>query len=229
VSDAAIALRDVTFAWGKAPPVLEIAALRIAAGERVLLKGPSGSGKSTLVALLAGVLDPQGGTVEVLGQDMKMLGRAARDSFRAERVGLIFQMFNLLPYLSIVENVVLPARFAGSRGLSRADEKAEARRLLGALGLDDPTLHQRPVATLSQGQQQRVAAARALFGRPGLLIADEPTSALDSATRDQFLDLLAAECGASNTTLLFVSHDDALTRHFERTLTMAELAAGRPD
>lgn len=228
MSDAAIALRDVTFAWGEAPPVLRIAELRIATGERILLKGPSGSGKSTLVALLAGVLDPQGGTVEVLGQDMKALGRAARDRFRAGRIGLVFQMFNLLPYLSAVENVVLPGRFMAGRAGKRADSVTHAERLLAALGLDDPALYRRSVAKLSQGQQQRVAAARALFARPGLLIADEPTSALDSDSRDQFLNLLAAECAAAGTTLLFVSHDDALAPHFDQTLTMAELAAARP-
>lgn len=222
----AVHLHDIRFAWRAATPLLDIAEFRVEPAERVLLTGPSGSGKSTLIGLLAGIVEPQAGTVQVLGHDMHAMSRAARDRFRGTSIGLVFQMFNLMPYLTVVENVLLPRLFGRrAKGADKAGEIAEARRLLGALGLDDPGLLKRPVSTLSQGQQQRVAAARALFGRPGLLIADEPTSALDAEARDLFLDLLTGECDASGTALLLVSHDRNIAPYFDRAIDMRDLAS----
>lgn len=225
MNEAIVELRDVRYAWPRAPaPVLDVAALRIARGERVFLRGPSGSGKSTLLGLLAGVLVPQSGEVKVLGQDLTAMAGAARDRFRADHVGFIFQMFNLIPYLSVVENVCLPCGFSHvrrTRALAAgASLDGEARRLLAQLGLADETLLRRPVTALSVGQQQRVAAARALIGAPELVIADEPTSALDAARRADFLALLFAECARAGATLVFVSHDPALEAAFDRSLSI---------
>jgi putative ABC transport system ATP-binding protein len=212
------------FAWPGQPLLLDIPALSIGAGEKVFLRGPSGSGKSTLLGLLGGVLDPGGGSIDILGQTLARLGRAGRDRFRGQHIGFIFQQFNLLPYLSLVENVLLPCRFSRQRaaraGASEAALREEAGRLLQALDLDLADLGRRAVSELSVGQQQRVAAARALIGRPELLIADEPTSALDADTRDRFIELLLAESARAGTAVLFVSHDAALEHHFDRALAL---------
>lgn len=198
--------------------------LTIPAGQSVAIVGPSGSGKSTLLGLIGGVLVPDSGHVRLLGEDIPALGAGERDRFRGAHLGFVFQMFNLIPYLSVLDNVLLPVRFSPARRarMTGQDLHDEARRLLAALGLDGE-LPARGVTQLSIGQQQRVAAARALLGRPEILVADEPTSALDSDARAGFLDLLMAECRAQGTTLLFVSHDLSLQSHFDRTLSMADI------
>ena len=222
---AAIDVRDLLFSWPRKPPLLEVPAMVVARGERVFLRGPSGSGKSTLLGLIGGVLVPQRGSVQLLGTDLASLSPSARDRFRGEHLGFIFQMFNLIPYLSVLENVILPAQFSPARAarVPGRDLAAEGRRLLGALGLGSADLLARPVTELSIGQQQRVAAARALLGRPEILVADEPTSALDHDARGQFLQLLMDECHAQGTTLLFVSHDTSLGGLFDRVLSLADL------
>jgi putative ABC transport system ATP-binding protein len=225
MSVPAIELDQVKFAWPGGPALLNISRLDIARGERVFLRGPSGSGKSTLLALIGGVLAPDAGTVRVLGEPLHEMPPAARDRFRGEHVGFVFQMFNLIPYLSVRENVLLSLRFSPRRAARVPDREAEATRLLAALGLEDPALLRRPVTQLSVGQQQRVAAARALLGRPGIVVADEPTSALDHEARQGFLRLLLDECAAHGITLLFVSHDPTLGAHFDRQLSLAELNA----
>jgi putative ABC transport system ATP-binding protein len=220
----AIALDEVSYEWTPGVPVLDVASLVVRRGERVFLRGPSGSGKSTLLGIIAGVLQPQSGSVRIFGRELSTLRGAGRDAFRAAHVGFIFQSFNLIPYLSLVENVALPARFSAERrARAGADLAGEATRLLGALGLTDPGLLARPVTQLSIGQQQRVAAARALLGRPELLIADEPTSSLDADARESFLGLLMSECAAAGATLLFVSHDVSLGRLFDRVLALGDL------
>jgi putative ABC transport system ATP-binding protein len=227
-STPSIVLHDVTFAWPGGPPVLSIERLHIDRGERVLLRGPSGSGKSTLLGLIGGVLEPQRGTVRVLGAQLDLLTAGERDRFRGEHVGFIFQMFNLVPYLDVIQNVLLPLRFAPARRRRiGARTREEAMRLLHALGLSDPDLLGRSATRLSVGQQQRVAAARALIGWPEIIIADEPTSALDADARSDFLHLLLRECKAAGTTTLFVSHDPALDGFFDRVLTMSMLGGVR--
>jgi len=229
---AVAALRDVVFAWKPgAPPVLRIQSLEIAPRERVFLRGPSGSGKSTLLNLLAGVILPQSGRVSVLDQDLTALGGAARDRFRADHVGFVFQLFNLISYLSVAENVTLPCLFS-ERRRDRATEaggsvQGEAIRLLEHLGLADPALLRRPVTDLSVGQQQRVAAARALIGSPGLVIADEATSSLDADRREAFLDLLFRECANSGAAVVFVSHDASMAHLFDRTVELDEINQAR--
>lgn len=221
---AAVALDGVVFGWpGAAAPCLDVPALSIAAGERVFLHGPSGSGKSTLLSLIGGVVSPQAGRVEVLGQDLAALSAPARDRYRAAHIGFVFQLFNLVPYLTALDNILLPCRFSPERA-ARVDGAPadEARRLVTRLDLD-PALLARPAAQLSVGQQQRVAAARALIGRPGLIVADEPTSALDADRQQAFVDLLLAECEVSGASLLFVSHDGRLATHFSRQIELPEL------
>ena len=223
VAGPSIELDDVEYAWVRGRPVLDVPRFAVARGERVFLKGPSGSGKSTLLGLVGGVLLPDRGRVRVLGQDLAALRGSARDRFRAAHVGFVFQMFNLVPYLSVLENVLLPVRFSAERRARAGDLAGEAHRLLTALGLGAAELEKRGVTQLSIGQQQRVAAARALLGRPEVVIADEPTSALDWDARESFLRLLMQECAAAGTTLLFVSHDVTLGRLFDRTVSLGEI------
>ena len=217
-------VEGLLFRWNRLqPPCIDIARFEVAAGERVFVHGPSGSGKSTLLGLLGGVLVPERGQVRALGQSVTAMSAAARDRFRVDHVGFVFQQFNLIPYLTVIDNVLLPCRFSARRR-SRAGSglRAEATRLLHALDLASELLD-RPVTQLSVGQQQRVAAARALIGRPEIVIADEPTSSLDAARQDRFLDLLLRECEASNASLMFVSHDHRLATHFNRELPLHEL------
>jgi putative ABC transport system ATP-binding protein len=199
----------------------------IAAAERVFVHGPSGSGKSTLLSLLAGVLVPERGSLRVLGTEVSGLAGGARDAFRADHLGIIFQMFNLVPYLSALDNVMLPCRFSARRrhqAAARGGPAAEARRLLEHLDLAAEARSARAARRLSVGQQQRVAAARALIGRPELVLADEPTSALDAHRREAFLRLLFRECEAEGASLLFVSHDRGLEHLFDRSLALEDIS-----
>ena len=228
-SAAPVHIAGLRFAWKRGEPdLLVIEELTVERGERVFIEGASGSGKSTLLGLLGGVLLPACGSVSLLGTDLVRLSARARDRFRADHVGFVFQVFNLLPYLSMLDNVTLACRFSVRRseqvrGRGAAVED-EALRLLDSLQLASPALLRRPVAELSIGQQQRVALARALMGAPEVMICDEPTSALDAGARDRFLSLLFAECERAASTLLFVSHDAALGDRFDRRLRMHELA-----
>ena len=223
-----VKLDKVRFAWTRnSPDVLNIERFEVERGERVFIEGPSGSGKSTLLSLLGGVMTARYGTLEVLGSNLSDLPGAKRDRFRADHVGFVFQMFNLVPYLSVLNNVTLPCRFSRRRRQRAADQSSsvdsEACRLLTHLNLDFEELRNRRVTDLSIGQQQRVAVARALIGSPNIVIADEPTSALDEGTRERFIELLFAECSAQQTTLLFVSHDRRLGSMFERRVSLTQL------
>lgn len=197
--------------------------LRVEREERVFIFGPSGSGKTTLLGLLTGVLAPGRGEVRILGTDIGALPAGRRDAFRAEHVGYIFQMFNLIPYLNVLENISLPCRLsARRRGRLKGEGVDEAAsRLAKRLGIADYL--DAPVTELSVGQQQRVAAARALIGAPELVVADEPTSSLDADRRAHFLELLFEICGDAGSTLLFVSHDRHLESLFGRSLSLPEL------
>ncbi|HEY0969423.1 MAG TPA: ABC transporter ATP-binding protein [Gemmatimonadales bacterium] len=221
--EAAVLLRDVRFAYRAGVDVLDIPELRVARGERVFINGPSGSGKTTLLGLLAGVLRATSGSVQALGRDLSSMSGAERDAFRAEHVGYVFQMFNLIPYLSVRENITLPARLHAARRarIPAGDADAEARRLAERLGIEG--LLDDRVTALSVGQQQRVAAARALLGSPELVIADEPTSALDSDRRERFVELLFQSCADAGTTLVFVSHDRTLEPLFDRAIPLPEV------
>jgi len=220
-------IKGLHFAYTRrSPDVIAIEALAVKAGERIFMRGASGSGKSTLLGLISGILEARSGEIEILGQSMNALSASGRDRFRAARLGVIFQMFNLLPYLPVGENVTLPCRFSSEREAAvkaAGGHKAEARRLLNRLGLNADEVWSKRASDLSVGQQQRVAAARALIGKPGLILADEPTSALDADSRDAFIDLLKEECAASGAALIFVSHDAGLADHFDRALDLSEI------
>jgi putative ABC transport system ATP-binding protein len=227
---AAVVLADLRYRWrGQTAPCLDIAYFSLAPGERVFLHGPSGSGKSTLLGVLGGVAVPERGRVELLGQDLAARSGRARDAFRADHIGFVFQQFNLLPWLSALDNALLPCTFSARRRQRAGDAQAAAERLLTHLDLA-PALWRKPAAELSVGQQQRVAAVRALIGRPEILIADEPTSALDAPRQQAFIDLLLAESTAAGAALLFVSHDARLAAHFDRSVALADInrAAGEP-
>ena len=225
---SAIEISELGFTWGNSPaPILDIKSLCAEKGQSIFIEGPSGSGKSTLLALIAGVLTPRQGDVTVLGHRLTALSSVERDRFRSDHMGVIFQQFNLIPYLSIVENVTLPCRFSRVRrekALRRDGSlEAEARRLLTQLDMDHPGLLARPVTELSVGQQQRVAAARALIGSPEIVIADEPTSSLDAGHRHSFNQLLFKECRKAQAAMIFVSHDTSMASLFDRHIRLPEI------
>lgn len=219
-----LSLTDVRFAWPEGPQLINIAALELTAGDHLFIQGPSGSGKSTLLNLLGGFLAGYQGQIQVAGQVMAELSRRQLDQLRADRLGILFQQFNLLPYLDLIENVSLPCRFSKARGENAKARSGsvhqEAERLLQRLGLDVLALGKRPITQLSIGQQQRVAAARALIGSPSLIIADEPTSALDPHHRDLFIELLLEESAQCGSSLVLVSHDPALAPFFSHHLSL---------
>ncbi len=219
----AVSVEGLRFGYTAGEEILSIDALVIEPTQRVFLYGPSGCGKSTLLSMIGGVLVPQDGRVSVLGQDLSAMKGSGRDRVRADHLGIIFQQFNLVPYLSVVDNVCLPCRYSRRR-LQRAESddgtvEASAARLLSELGIDD-RLRARRSTELSVGQQQRVAAARALIGRPELIIADEPTSSLDADRRRDFVSLLLTECDSANSTVIFVSHDQSLASHFDEAIDL---------
>jgi putative ABC transport system ATP-binding protein len=209
-------IAQMRFAWpGTGEPCLDIDALNVNKGESVFLFGPSGCGKSTLLALIAGVLLPQHGQVRLDGRPWAGMPASRRDRYRVDHVGYIFQQFNLLPYLSVRDNVLAAQQQAGS-------DAAAAAHWLNGMGLPK-TMWDRPARELSVGQQQRVAAARALIGQPALVIADEPTSALDEQRRNGFLDLLLAACEAANSAVVFVSHDLRMADRFSRAIELPRI------
>ena len=227
-----IEIEPLRFAWSRAgADTLTLSGLHLAAGQTVFLHGPSGCGKSTLLGLLAGVLMPHQGRVSLLGQDWAALRPGQRDAFRADHVGVIFQQFNLLPYLSVLDNVTLPCHFSAvrrARCQASGGQEPSAQSWLERLGLPAPWWTRRADA-LSVGQQQRVAAARALIGQPELILADEPTSALDAALRHDFMDLLLQATRDAGSTLVCVSHDEQQAARFEVQWSLPELqqAGGR--
>lgn len=227
-SDALLEIEGLRFRWPSTrQDVLDIPALSIDRGERVFIKGQSGSGKTSLLGLIGGINQPQSGRISILGNTITQFSQSQKDQFRADHIGFIFQLFNLIPYLSVIENITLACRFSrlrAERALQKSDSlEQEALRLLQHLQMDDPDLLAKPVRELSVGQQQRVATARALMGAPELIIADEPTSALDTDTREHFLQLLLRECRNSNSGVLFVSHDSGLENAFDRSIHLNAL------
>ena len=222
LSEKVVEISDLSFTWpGSSAPAVELPQLVVQAKEHLFIRGASGSGKSTLLGLLAGVLTATRGSVDVLGRNLSEMSASGRDRFRADHMGYIFQQFNLVPYLSVIDNVTLPLRYSSSRSAQIAQPKQEAVRLLEHLGME-PFIDRRAVE-LSVGQQQRVAAARALIGKPALVIADEPTSALDADNRESFIRLLFQECEKGGATLVLVSHDAALGASFNQVV---ELGSG---
>jgi putative ABC transport system ATP-binding protein len=224
-----IEIQDIKFKYPNSTKlVLDVKEFALAEGERVFLYGPSGCGKTTLLETLAGVLVPQQGILKICNTDTSSLNSSQRDRFRAAHIGYIFQSFNLIPYLNVLENITLPLYLSTERrkNISKDREKEETLFLCTELGID--TLINQSVNELSVGQQQRVAAARALLGQPELILADEPTSSLDYDHREKFIQLLFSLCKKSNISMLFVSHDRSLQGLFDRSLSLVEInKAGR--
>ena len=216
----AISLKKCLFSYNQSHKlVINIDQLDIESGEKVFLYGPSGHGKSTLLNLTAGVLKANSGEVTVLGQDMTKLSQSKRDHLRGEKIGYIFQIFNLIPYLTVKENIVLPCVINKKR--ANEDYDIQAEDLIDSLGLREHI--NKKVTDLSIGQQQRVAAARALIGNPEMIIADEPTSALDEKNTREFMELLMSVWEKKKFTLIFVSHDERLKSYFSRAISLPEI------
>ncbi len=224
--ESVLNVSDLQFGYQPGQSIIEISDFTIKPGESVFLRGPSGSGKSTLLGLIGGVLSPRAGKVSICGLDMTSIPTGRRDQVRADHLGIIFQQFNLLPYLGIIQNCVLPCKFSSRRARRAIDMSgsvvAAAESLTLSLGLT-ASERKRSVGELSVGQQQRVAVARALIGGPDLIIADEPTSALDHDNMDRFIELLNESRRHFGSSLLFVSHDETLASHFDRSVSLPEI------
>jgi putative ABC transport system ATP-binding protein len=208
--NALVELTNVTKTYnsGSSRPAVDHVSLRIPKGEMTAIMGPSGSGKSTLLNLIAGLDRATSGSITVAGREITGLGEAALARYRRESIGLVFQFFNLLNNLTVLDNVLISAQLAG---LSRKESLARAQSLLSQLGIAAEA-HSFP-ARLSGGQRQRVAIARALINRPPLLLADEPTGALDTRSGEQVLDLFR-DLNSSNLTIVLVTHDPRLADRF---------------
>ncbi|MDX1597285.1 MAG: ABC transporter ATP-binding protein [Marinobacter sp.] len=216
----AVTTSELCYRWPDSKVALQFPDVTLERGEHLFIKGPSGSGKSTLLSLLAGMLRPTSGAVSLLGEDITPFTNGQRDRFRADHMGVIFQQFNLVPYLTTLGNVTLPCRLSPKRHqLAKPEPSQEAEALLAELAIPQTHWHQ-PVTRLSVGQQQRVAAARALIGHPELILADEPTSALDTDNRDRFIELLLTLGQKAGSSVIFVSHDQSLASHFDHELIL---------
>jgi putative ABC transport system ATP-binding protein len=206
-------LRDVKKSFfepgGEILPVLDVKDFRLATGEEVVLVGRSGSGKTTLLHVIAGISRPDSGSVQIDGTDITRLPEAGLDRFRADKIGYVFQTFNLLPGFSALENVMLGMAFASGR-----PDEARARMLLERVGLGHRLTHKPTM--LSVGEQQRVAVARALANRPKLLLADEPTANVDTRHQQEVIDLIRESCRAEKVALLLVTHSLEVAQQFER-------------
>jgi putative ABC transport system ATP-binding protein len=197
-------------------PILNIERYSLTAGEQVALVGRSGCGKTTLLHIIAGITRPDSGRVEVDGLDITRLAEAGRDRFRAEKMGYVFQTFNLLPGFTALENVILGMTFGNGR-----PDRRRAHALLARVGLENRADH-KPGA-LSVGEQQRVAVARALANRPRLLLADEPTANVDPANQQHLVELIRGTCADERIALLMVTHSAEVTEQFERVDRLEEI------
>ena len=221
-NETLIELDQVKFRYSSesSSQVLNLPSWKVRAGESVLLIGSSGSGKSTLLNLLSGILAPNEGRISVAGQALESLTDRQRDRFRATQIGYVAQSFNLIPYLSAIDNIKLTYYFGKSSDTQSNNLGIEP--LLLELDIPQSQWH-KPIKQLSIGQQQRVAIARAIVNRPKLLIADEPTSALDEVNRDRFMSILMEAAETYNMTLVFVSHDLSLNAYFDRIDSMSDI------
>jgi putative ABC transport system ATP-binding protein len=224
VKKPAVTCRGVTKSYGTGQAVVR--ALRgidlvVSEGELMMLVGPSGCGKTTLISVIAGVLDRDEGSCEVYGQDFEALSGSERVRFRGKTIGFVFQAFNLIPTLTIAENVAVPLLL---QGVSRREALDRAREILGKVGLGDRWRDSS--SKLSGGQQQRVAISRAIVHEPKLIVCDEPTSALDHATGEKVMELLKGSAVGEGRSLIVVTHDNRIFHHADR---IAHMDDGRID
>lgn len=217
-----IEVKDLKFTYSpKQPDILNIPYFSMKKGEKVFLYGPSGCGKTTFLESIAGVISPQSGRLKISGNELVGIAPGKRDKLRADHIGYIFQNFNLIPYLSVFENIVLPLQFSESKRKKVPNVFESATQIAQALGIGD--LLKKRTTELSVGQQQRVAAARAVLGEPDLILADEPTSALDYDYREKFISLLFEACKIRKVSVLFVSHDKTLLPLFDRSVALPDI------
>tara|TARA_R110002167_G_scaffold38699_2_gene120261 strand:+ start:1466 stop:2206 length:741 start_codon:yes stop_codon:yes gene_type:complete len=228
LNEHVLIVRDIKYAYNDAyshgykkshKTILDIPYWALEKGKSVFLHGESGSGKSTLLNLLSGMLVSQAGEIKVGGTNLGALNARQRDRFRAEHIGVVFQQFNLIPYLTVMDNVLLAANFAA--GLSPEMEQ-KAKELFAQVNLPE-SIYQQKAISLSIGQQQRVAIVRALVNSPDILLVDEPTSALDANNRDAFIRLLLTVVSRHSTSLVFVSHDLSLASYFDETIALSSI------
>ena len=223
MDESIIKIDSVRFYWSKKSNFkIFVPNLEIKKGEKVLLLGESGSGKTTLLSLMCGFLNPLSGNISINGNTINQLSSKTRDEYRADNIGIIFQQFNLLPYANVVDNVLLPLYFSKVRSNNVYNKKEKVIELFKQLRLPDDIAQFR-ASSLSMGQQQRVAVARALIGNPSLIIADEPTSSLDADAQKIFLNLMFEQISENNSTLLMVSHDKSLSNQFDRLIDINEI------
>lgn len=222
--NCAVLVKDVAFSWPESTFSMSVDRFWVQAAEKLLLLGESGSGKSTLLSLICGISVPKKGNVQVADRELSSLSASKRDRLRADKIGVIFQMFNLLPYASAVDNILVPLRFSPERRLRCRQPREEVLELCSALGLPLDLVSNAPASNLSVGQQQRVAVARAMIGHPEIIVADEPTSALDRRSQTEFLDLLFDQVSAAGSTLVMVSHDERIGERFDRVLRLEDVA-----
>ncbi|GAA0853110.1 ABC transporter ATP-binding protein [Aliiglaciecola litoralis] len=221
----ALNIEQLTFRYQKdTPTIIDIPKWQVDAGDKIFVSGQSGSGKSTLLNLICGTLTPTSGTITLLEKPFSSLSSAKRDEFRAQHIGVVFQQFNLIPYLSVRQNVELAAYFG--KGVSK-ESRELLRNNMSMLQLSEQLLEQR-ADQLSVGQQQRVAILRALINQPEIIIADEPTSALDSQAQAGFIQLLLDSVRQTQCTLVFVSHDIGLAQHFEKHIRLDQILNSEP-
>jgi len=216
-----IAIENLVFHYPRSTFTLRVPELAVADGEMVALAGPSGSGKTTLLHLLAGILLPDQGKIVVGDTQPPRLNDAGRRAFRIATLGLVFQDFQLLEYLDVLENILLPYRINPALKLTGA-VRERALQLARETGIDHRLAH-RP-GRLSQGEKQRTALCRALLTQPRCLLADEPTGNLDSAAKMRVLEVLFEQCARAQATLLMVTHDTGLLGRFDRAIHLAEVS-----
>ena len=218
----AISIKNLEYTWrGANSPIVQIPEFQVATGESVFLRGASGSGKSTLLGLMAGTLAAPPNSVNILGTDLASLSARKRDRFRAEHIGMVFQQFNLIPFMTVLGNIRLAARFAKGANADQ-DTEQRAAQLIESLQLPPDYLHRR-ADRLSVGQQQRVAIARAFINKPEIILADEPTSALDADAKDHFVRLLLSIRDTTGCAVVFASHDNSLADFFETRVALADI------
>ena len=223
MNESIIKIDTVRFYWSKKSNFkIFVPNLEIKKGEKVLLLGESGSGKTTILSLICGFLNPLSGNIFINGKTINQLSSKTKDEYRADNIGIIFQQFNLLPYANVVDNVLLPLYFSKVRSNNVPNKREKVIELFKQLRLPDDIAQFR-ASSLSMGQQQRVAVARALIGNPSLIIADEPTSSLDADAQKIFLDLMFEQISENNSTLLMVSHDRSLSDQFDRLIDINEI------
>jgi putative ABC transport system ATP-binding protein len=227
INTLAVKISHLQFSWPGQTPLIKDLSLALDAGESLFISGPSGCGKSTLLNILAGVIPVQEGKIWIHGRLLSELSNTAKDQLRGEEMGFIFQQFNLIPYLSVTDNILLPTYLYPKRLHAAVAQHGSVTHalqyLVDRLGLSQSLLQQ-AAHQLSIGQQQRVAAARAFIGKPSIVIADEPTSSLDWNNQSQLMDLFLGLADEQNTALMMVSHDERLSPRFDHTLAVNQCA-----